>query len=298
MKSIAITIFVLLVVAVLAFYLVSFQVRETESAMVTTFGKPARQIVEPGWYFKWPSPIQKIYKFDARMRVYEADLGQTSTKGADPIIVKTYIVWKIAEPLKFFNALGTVSKAETKLYSQISNTQNEVIGQYEFSEFVNSDPEKIKFKQIQEQMLADLRQAVGADYGIEVKTLGIKQLKVSEDVTKQIFDRMKAERERVRDATISQGLAEAIRIKTDADVKQAELLAAAEARAKIIRGQGDAEAAQFYKMFEDDPELAMFLRDIEALKKILQERSTVVFSADSEPFKLLKQVPKLNYKKK
>ena len=108
MKNLAITIFVLLVVAALGFYLVSFQVRETESAMVTTFGKPARQIIEPGWYFKWPAPIQKIYKFDARMRVYEADLGQTSTKGADPIIVRTYIVWKISEPLKFFNALGTV----------------------------------------------------------------------------------------------------------------------------------------------------------------------------------------------
>lgn len=298
MKNIAITLFVLLVVAALTFYLISFQVRETESALVTSIiGKPARQITEPGWHFKWPAPIQKIHKFDARMRVYEADLGQTSTKGADPIIVKTYIVWKIAEPLKFFNALGTVSEAENKLYSQISNTQNEVIGQYEFSEFVNSDPEKIKLDQIQDQMLAELRKQVGADYGIEIKMLGIKQLKVTEDVTKQIFDRIRAERRRESDATISQGRAEATRIKTDADIKQSELLAAAKARAKIIRGQGDAEAAKFYKMFEDDPELAMFLRDIEALKKILKERSTVVFSADTAPFKLLKQAPKLKYKK-
>ena len=51
-------------------------------------------------------------------------------------------------------------------------------------------------------------------------------------------------------------------------------------------------------MFEEDPELAMFLRDIEALKKILKERSTVVFSADTEPFKLLKQAPKLKNRKR
>ncbi len=60
MKNIAITIFILLVVAVMALYLVSFQVRETEFALVTTFGKPTSEITEPGWYFKWPAPIQRV----------------------------------------------------------------------------------------------------------------------------------------------------------------------------------------------------------------------------------------------
>ena len=75
-----------------------------------------------------------------------------------------------------------------------------------------------------------------------------------------------------------------------------ELLAAAEARAKAIQGQGDAEAAQYYKLLEQDPQLAMFLRDIDALKKILEQRSTIVISADTEPFKLLRQMPDLKPK--
>lgn len=291
MKNIAITIFIILVVVVLALYLVSFQVSQTQSALVMTFGKPTRQITEPGWYFKWPVPIQKVEKFDSRMRVLEANLDETTTKAAMPIIVNTYVVWKIAEPLKFFNAVGTIREAENKLLSQLSDTQNKVIGQHFFSEFVNSDPSKIKFEEIQAEMLADLRQAVRADYGIEIKTLGIKQLNISEDVSKDVFERMRAERNRKTEATIAQGVAEATRIIADADSKKQELSAAAEARAKAIRGAGDAEAAKYYKLLEEDPEFAMFLRNIEALKKILAKRSTIVLSADTEPFILLRQMP-------
>jgi membrane protease subunit HflC len=297
MKNIAITIFIVLIVAIMGLYLVSFQVREIESALVTTFGKPTRQMTEPGWYFKWPTPVERVYKFDSRLRVFEGDLGETTTKAAVPIIVNTYVVWKIAEPLQFFNALATLSEAKSKLRSQLADTQNKIIGKHYFAEFVNSDPEQIRFEQISAEMLADLKEAVRADYGIEIKDLGIKQLKVNEEVTKDIFERMKAERKRRTEATIAEGNAEATKIRTDADSKKTELLAAAEARAKAIRGEGDAEAAKFYKMLEADPDLAMFLRDIEALKKILEKRSTVVLSADSEPFKLLKKMPEIKPKK-
>ena len=230
------------------------------------------------------------------MRVFETSVGETTTKTAVPIIVNSYLVWKIAQPLEFFNSVGTVKEAENKLRSQISDTQNKVIGQHYFSEFVNSDQSKIKIRQIQSEMLTDLKQAVLDDYGIEIKTLGIKQLKISDDVTKDVFERMRAERNRKTHATIAQGKAQATKIQTDADSKKTELLAAAQARAKAIRGQGDAEAAKYYKMLEEDPELAMFLRDIEALKKILRERSTIVLSADTEPFKLLKQMPDIKPK--
>lgn len=297
MKSIAITILVLLLITILGLYLVSFQVRQTEFALVTTFGKPVRELTEPRLYFKWPPPIQRVHKFDSRLRVFEAELGETTTKGAVPIIVNTYVVWKIARPLDFFNAVGTVREAENKLRSQLSNTQNEVIGQHSFSEFINSDVEKIKFEEIEEEMLASLQKAVAEDYGIEVQALGIKQLKVSKDVSKDIFERMQAERNAMTQNTISEGTAEAGKIRADAEMKKTILLSTAESRAKTIRGEGDAEAAKYYEMLQAEPELAMFLRDIEALKKILEKRSTIILSTDSEPFKLLRQIPALESKK-
>jgi len=295
MKNIAIAIFIAFIVITLSLYLVSFQVRDTESCLVTTFGKPTRPLVEPGVHFKWPFPIQQVYKFDSRMRVFAPQVEETPTAGGEPIIVSTYVVWKIAKPLAFFNAVKTVKRAEDELLrSRIRNTQNNVIGRHHFSEFVNSDPAKVVFKEIETEMLADLRQAVAdADYGVEIKALGIKQLKVSEEVSKEVFARMTAERNRRAEAIISQGTVEANKIKTDADRKAKELIAATEGRAKIVRGRGDAEAAKHYAKLDEAPELAMFLRNLEALEKIMGEDATYVVPTDTELFKLLQEMPDL-----
>lgn len=297
MKNVAIPILVAVIFIIMAVYLVAFQVRETESVLVTRFGKPVREKTEPGLGWKWPAPIERVHAFDSRLRLLESELMETPTRGAVPIIVKSYMVWRIAEPLKFLNAVETVADANDMLRSRINDTQNRVIGQHTFGDFVNSDPDKIKFEQIQTEMLADLQGPVLQDYGIEVKTLGIKQFKVSEDVTKDVFERMKADRQRRTQATIAQGNAEATSIITDADAKRTALLAAAEGRAKAIRGQGDAEAAQYYEMLEAAPELAMFLRNLEALAITLKERATLVLPADVEPFKYLKEMPSLQVDK-
>jgi membrane protease subunit HflC len=295
MKNVAIAIFIAFIVITLSLYLVSFQVRDTESCLVTTFGKATRPLVDPGVHFKWPFPIQQVHKFDSRMRVFAPQVEETPTAGGEPIIVNTYVVWKIAKPLEFFNAVKTVRKAEDELLrSRIRNTQNSVIGRHYFSEFVNSDPARVKFKEIEAEMLADLRQAVAdANYGIEIRALGIKQLKVSEEVSKKVFERMTAERIRRAEAIISQGTVEANKIRTDVDRKSQELIAAAEARAKIIRGKGDAEAAKYYEMLEANPELAKVLRNLESLEEILKERTTFVVPTDKEPFNLLQGMPEL-----
>jgi membrane protease subunit HflC len=296
MKNITITIFIVLIVIILGLYFASFQVRETESVLVTTFGRPKRVVTEPGWYFKWPTPIQQVYKFDSRMRVYEANIGEeTTTKEAVPIIVNTYVVWRVAEPLQFFNAneRGSVTEAERKLRSHIRDTQNRIIGQHNFGEFVNSDPSKIVFEAIEKEMLDDLNieQNIKERYGVEIKTVGIKQLKISEDVSKDVFARMIAERDQKTEATKSEGNAEAIKITTDANSIKEEILAAATARAKAIQAEGDAQAAKSYKLLEADPDFANFLQEIEALKAILEENAVIVLSTDAYPFSLLREKP-------
>lgn len=297
MKNLATTILILILVVIMGLYFVSFQVRETETVLVTTFKKPSRSLTEPGWYFKWPIPIQQVHRFDSRMQVLEGDVRETTTRGAIPIIVNTYIVWRIAEPLEFFNAVRTVKDAEDKLLSRIGDTQNRIVGQHTFGEFVNSDPSQVKIADIEGDMLKTLREPLLADYGIEIVTLGIKQLNVNEDVTQKVFGRMKADRERRTTETLAQGKADASKVEKDADTKRRTLEAAAEARATAIRGEGDAEAASYYELLKEDPEFAMFLRETEALEKILEKRSTVILSGDSEPIRLLKGMPSIKPKK-
>ena len=297
MKNIAVTIFILLIVLVLVIYFISFQVRETESVLVTTFGEPKREIIKPGLYWKWPPPIEVVHRFDSRLQLYEGIMEETTTKGGEPIIVTSYVLWRIAEPRKFLESVGTIKGAEDHLRSRLREKQNSIIGQHYFSEFVNTDPKKIKFADIERDIFETLRGPVQQEYGIEVKTVGIKQLGVSEKVTEDVFDRMRADRRRIADATISEGKAEATKIKSDAESKRKELLAAVDALAKSIKGAGDAEAAKYYKMLEDEPEFAKFLRDLDALKKILKDRSTVVLSGRTEPFKLLEKMPDIGPEK-
>ena len=297
MKNIAITTLLLLVLAILTLTLISFQVRQTEAVLVTTFGKPAdKPVVKPGFHFKWPPPIQNIYRYDSRLRIYEADLLETATHENKPLIINTYVVWRIADPLQFHKSLGTVIAAEEKLRSRLNNMQNSVVGQYAFSDFVNSDPNKIKIDDIQREMLTSIQKPVMDSFGIEIKDLGIKQLKINEESTKKVFEQMIAERERRTTNIVSEGQALADKIIQDAQSKEKELSAFVEGRAQEIRGQGDTEAAKYYKMLEQNTGLAMFLRNLEAYEIIFDKKTTFVISADLEPFTLLKQAPKIEPK--
>lgn len=296
MKSLSVSIFVALIVVALGLYLVSFQVRETEVALVTKFGKPVRTLTDPDLYWKWPAPINTVHKFDSRSHLYKGLQEETTTKGGDPIIVTSYIVWKIDDPLKFLESVRDVRGAEDQLKSLLRDTQNSVIGGHYFSEFVNSDPSKIKFAEIETEMLESIKAQALANYGIAVKMVGIKQLGINEAVTEDVFNRMKADRQRKTDEILADGNAEAMRIRDLADTKAAELLAVAQSQAKAISGKGDAEAASYYKLLDADPELAMFLRDIDALREILKEKSTIVLGAETEPIQLLKKIPDIKPK--
>ncbi len=291
MKNIWVLVFVLLILTVLGLFLFTFQLRETQIAVKTTFGKPTGGTLrEPGIYFKWPRPINDVTRYDGRNHLYETVLTDTTTRGGEPINVTSYIIWKIGNALVFRESVGDRTEAEKQLDVLLQDTQNTVIGQHYFSDFVNSDPGKIKFTKIEDEMATRIRP--GAEkLGIDVKVVGIRRLGVSEAVTTQVFERMKADRKRKTEQIIADGEAEATKIRKSAEAKRTELLAIVEARAKAIRGAGDAEAAGYYKMLEEDPEFAMFLRNIEGLRKILEKKTTLVLGADTDPIGLLKKVP-------
>lgn len=296
MKSIWTIVFILVVIGILALSAVTFQVRETETVIVTRFGEPIRTIDEPGLAFKLPVPIDDVRRFDSRNRLFEAISRETPTAGGEPIIVQSYLVWRIADPEKFLISLKDVKNAEVKIKSQLQDAQNSVIGRHSFSELVNTDPEKIRFEQIENEIAGMIQAEALEKYGVEIRTIGIKQLKISKEVTEKVFERMKADRNRKTQSILAEGNAEAERIKSDAEAKQKELLAVADSQAKSIRGAGDAEAARYLEMLKEDPDLAIFLRNIEALKEILKERSTIILGTDTEPVKYLKEIPEIEPK--
>jgi len=126
-----------------------------------------------------------------------------------------------------------------------------------------------------------------ADYGIAIDMLGIQQIALPESITTKVFDRMRAERQRLVKQYESEGDAEAIRIRAEADRDRQETLAQAEAQATVIHGQAEAEAAKSYVVFEQNPDLAVFLLELNALGDSLTNRSTFVIDPQTVPFHLL-----------
>lgn len=287
---------VIVVVVILLLSSVLYQVRETETVIVTRFGEPVRPETEPGLKKKFPRPIEVVHRFDSRPRLIDTPIRETTTADLQSIIVESYAVWAIADPGKYLTSVKDIKSAEKSLGTLLRNAQNSVIGNHSFSEFVNTDPEKIRFEQIENEIAEEIRETAMNEYGIAIKAVGIKKLNIPKDVTAKVFDRMKADRTRKKEAILAEGRAEAERIRSDAEAKQKELLAVATTQAQVIRGTGDAEAAKYYAMLKEDPELAMFLRNLEALKKILAEKTTIVLGVETEPIDLLKGVPDIEPK--
>ena len=133
-------------------------------------------------------------------------------------------------------------------------------------------------ERIEKQMLESVGSEAMKEYGIEVARVGFRQLGFPESVTTKVFDRMTAERRSKSEALLANGNSEALRIRSDAERKAAEILAVAEAEAKEIRGQGDEEAAKHYAVFKENPDLAMFLRNLDALKETLSDKDTLIIT--------------------
>jgi len=276
-------------VLIFALLLFVFQVRQSEVAVVTTFGKPTRNIAEPGAYLKWPWPIQRVYKFDQRIQTFEDKFTEGLTADNNNLLTMVYLGWRIVDAKAFFPkfAGGSVQAAERMLEGLLSNAKGAVVGRYNLSDFVNADPERLKFDQIERDMRAMVEAQLSTnDCGIKIEFLGIKKLGLPESVTQTVFERMTSERQVLVSRLQNEGEAEAERIRATANRQAAEVLAAAEAEATRIRGQGEARAAELLPVFERNPALANFELRLQALEQALKDRATLIFDERTAPFDL------------
>ncbi|MDD5455281.1 MAG: protease modulator HflC [Candidatus Ratteibacteria bacterium] len=272
--------------ALLLLYLIAFQVRVGEMAIVTTFGKPTKVITEAGLYWKAPTPIQKKDIFDAKIQVLESKMEETYTHDGKNIILITSTFWKIKDPLKFFRAVGYQDEAERKLVSIVRNYEHGIIGTYDLSNLINTDETMLKLDEIQEKIKQLCSKEAEEIYGIEVLEVVFKRMQFPQEVTRDVFARMKSERERIAETYLAEGEGMASDIKAKADAEKERILSEAKAEAKKIKGEGDAEAAQYYKVFSENEELAIFLRKLESLETTLAENATVILDYRTPPYDL------------
>ncbi len=278
----------LLLIFVLLLFM--FQVRQTEVAVVTTFGRATRSISEAGAYGRWPWPIEQVHKFDNRVHNFEGKFEQVMTADGYQMLIMVYVGWSISEPTNFFPRFnGSIAKAEDSLEGLVRNAYSGVVGKHPFSHFISTDEKELKFVDIEKEMLARIQADSRAiTNGIEIKFLGIKKLGLPESSTPGVFEVMKSEREKRGKAIKDESDREVEAIRAGANLASAKLLAEAEAAATRTRSQAEAEAAEHFKKFEKNPELANFLLSLVTLESFLKENSTLILDQDTTPLNLLR----------
>jgi membrane protease subunit HflC len=277
-----------MILALLGFKAFIIPLHEGYAAVITRLGKPVKTISEPGPHFIWPWPIGKAYIFDARNRVYNTKFTQTLTKDKKSIILLTYIVWKIDDPLVFLQSVGNVINAERKLDSLVSSAKNNVIGGFELMNLVSTNAEQLKLKQIEDLIKGDVAASARENFGIGISELGIKRLAYPENNVAAIFDQMRAERNQSASKYRAEGRMKASMILSETELQIAEIKAEAGKKAALIKGQADREATEIIaKAHLEGKDYFKFIKSLEAATKMSGPGSVFMLRSDQPPFNTL-----------
>lgn len=278
-----------LLIVVFGSLLFVFQVRKSEVAVVTHFGKYDREC-GPGAHFRWPWPIENVYKLDQRIQNFEGKFEETKLPDQNILLVSTYVGWRIEKPGLFFPkfANGSIVEAERTLSAMVESAKKEVASQHVFADFVSADEKQMKFSQIENEILDRVQKRVKEhDYGVEVKFVQMKKIGLPESVTTDVFERMKSERNVLISKIQNEGEERATIIKSQADTWSAKKLAEADAAALQIRGEGEAESAKALSVLQQNPALANFNMKLSALQDLLKDRTTLILDQSTSPLDLL-----------
>jgi modulator of FtsH protease HflC len=278
-----------LITAAIALALISlslYSVRETEFALVTQFGRPVRTVATAGLHAKWP--FQSILWFDKRLRIYNPRPSEFLTRDKKNLVIDNYVAWRIDDPNRFVQSVGDTSAAEMRLHDIIWSGLSAALGTQDLDSLVSSSPEKTQATAMLDQLTSSADRVALDQYGIRVVDVRIKRLNLPEQNKQSVFARMRAERERIAMQYRAEGEQQALTIRANADRQKEEIVSSAYKDAEKVRGEGDAEATRIYgQAYSKNPQFYKLLRTLDSYKKILDDKTTIILSSDSELLKVL-----------
>src|SRR6516225_6913417 len=134
-----------LLIFIVLLLLFVFQVRKSEVVVVTTFGKPTRDISAPGPHLRLPWPIENVHRFDQRVQNFEDRFTEGLTQDSFNLLTSVYVGWKITDPKaffpKFYGGSEPIANAERVLDRMLSNAKTAIIGRHPLSDLLSSSGE-------------------------------------------------------------------------------------------------------------------------------------------------------------
>ena len=310
-KYIGIVVLVLIIVFALLAKELFFIVQETDQVIVTQFGKPVGEaITTAGLRFKLP--WQKTIYFEKRVLRWDGDPKDMPTKDKRNIFIDTTARWQITDPLLFYQAARNINGAAKILDGYIDAATREVISKFNHVEAIRSTNRIIAIVQ-EENVQYDVslvkeamvkiefgRDSLTAlilknaakkikDTGITLIDVKIKRINYIDEVLKDVYRRMIAERNRIAEKYRSEGKGQRAKVEGQIKKELQTIQSQSYRKVQVIRGKADAEALKIYAdAYGQDPDFYGFLKTLETYEQTLDEKTTLILGTNSEYFRLLK----------
>ncbi len=270
-----------LILAASSFYIVN----QYERAVVLRFGGLIQLDVKPGIHFKMPL-TDKVRRFDGRLQTADMTPESFYTIENKRLVVDSYIKWRVSNVASYYRATGGDERvAEDRLSQTVAAGLRNQFGRRTLHDVVSGQRDELMA-----ELKKSLNETANSSLGLEVVDVRVKRIDFPPEVSKSVFDRMAADREKEAREYRSQGKEQAEVIRADADRQRVVLEANAYRDAERLRGDGDAKAAAIYAAaFNKDPEFYAFVRSLNAYRSSFSSKEDLlVLDPKSEFFRYLK----------
>jgi membrane protease subunit HflC len=280
LKALSAVVVVVLGAAAALAYFSFYIVHQNEQAIVLEFGKPVRIISNPGLYWKIPF-VQTVDYFDKRILDLDTASQEVTASDQKRLVVDAFARYRIVDPLLFYQTVRDERVVRSRLGPIVESALRRVLGGSTFQDVVKDKREDL-MRRIAQQVNDE-----GKEFGLEVVDVRIKRADLPEQNSKNIFDRMRAERQREAAEFRAEGVGASNRIRANADREVTVIKANATRDAERIRGEGDAERNRiFADAFSRDPEFFGFYRSMQAYETGIKSPDTrMLLAPDSDFFK-------------
>jgi modulator of FtsH protease HflC len=281
---------------------------EGEQAVITQFGRPVGDAVsQAGLKFKMPF-IQDVQYFDKKILIWDGEPNQVPTNDKTFVYIDNTARWRIVDPLRFLQAVGTEQRANTLLNDILAGTVRDMVNKNDLIEIIRSSdwsdeymtstvqsrdliltPPKVGRDQIALEVL-EAAAKITPQYGIELIDVMFRRVNYIESVRLRVYDRMISERNRIAAERRATGEGQKAEILGRVERDLQEIISAANREATEIRGQADAEATRIYaEAYSLNPEFFAFQKSLESYRDIISGNTSLVLSTDSDLFRYLEK---------
>jgi len=262
-------------------------VDETQFVIVTQFGRPVRTIDEAGLHFKLP--YQSWLGIDRRLQIYSnprpAEFLAAEKKNVN---LDVFVCWQVEQAQRFVETVGDAPAAEARIHDIVWSELAAEVGRSPIEALLSIDPAVHRLDQIAAGVAQRCDQRASQSYGLRIVDVRLRRIGFPTQVLDSVFQRMRTERSKIAERYRSEGRQQAMQIRAEADKQRTIILAQAYGQDEKVRGQAEADAIRIYgQAHQKDPAFYELLRTLESYKKILDDKTTLLLSGDSELLKYL-----------